>query len=71
MTDFAFSAITSVMDVVQGVACITVLRGLVVLCIQMATVAGNLLMVSEQRKFCGLMIKIEILPLLAGMAIAT
>ena len=47
VADFAFCAITTVMDVIQGVAGVTVLRGLVVLCIQVATVTGNFFMVSK------------------------
>jgi hypothetical protein len=47
MTIFALCAVAPVVDIVQGVASVTVLWGFLVLRIQVATVAGNLFMVSQ------------------------
>ena len=46
MAVFALCAMAPIVDIVQGVAGIAVLRGFLVLCIQVATVTGNLFMLS-------------------------
>jgi len=46
MAVFALCAMAPIVDIVQGVAGITVLWGFLILCIQVATVTGNLFMLS-------------------------
>ena len=47
MTVFALCAIAPIVDIIQRVAGITVLRGFLISCVQVATVAGNLFMLPQ------------------------
>ena len=70
MTVFALCAMAPIVDIVQGVAGITAFRGFLIFRIQVATVAGNVFMLSQKRELGNVMIKVELLPGFRTMAFA-